>query len=527
MILQSSTTVSRSNVSFESGNDIAATPAGDVYVTGHLEGGAPGESDIWIAEYNSALVLQSSTTVAGSGNNTDFGSGIAVDAASGIVYVVGAIDRIPITNPASSTPAGDIWIGKTSALPPASNSLLVGSVGVSSILWTWTNAPNGTAFRVIDSMGANLSGDLAPGTLSWTETGLSTNTPITRFLETFSDHGSSTSMAVTRYTLAAPPTGLALGQVNVSSITVSWAPNTNPMGTSYLAEIWTAGGPVATTLGTTTSALFTGLTAGTSYFVTVRALNGNNIQTAPDVTLSAVTLGLSPIIPLCSREFISTEDTTWDLDPSCGPASIFMESGSYPNNVIVTASVPSSFPPLDSAVGRFNPTRIGAAISVTDTRSPRDELTFVFRYTLQDVLGMDEKRLRVVTYDEKRGLWVPVDSKVDRSKKMVTAEAENFKILLLVEQAPSLVVEEAFVSNNPFRPSLGHTEMTFSKLPADVEVRVLTLSGRRVFQGRTDFKGEMSWDTTNQNGEKVASGVYLVFVQNGDDQKVYRVSVQR
>ena len=230
---------------------------------------------------------------------------------------------------------------------------------------------------------------------------------------------------------------------------------------------------------------------------------------------------------VCRYEVSGSQDTLLTLDPSCGPGTIFVRSGSYGDKIIVTANIPLSFPPMNSSIKQLNPTQVGMAISVSDKNEPRDPVTFVFRYTDENVSGMDQRRLRLAYYSESGNQWVPLDSTVDLAAKTVQAQTKNFQTLLLVEQAPSPVVTDGLISPNPFRPSLGHTVMRFSSLPAEVEVMIFTLTGQMVRRGKTDAAGQMFWDVTNENGEKVVSGIYLAFVQQGSNRKIYKLAVQR
>lgn len=71
----------------------------------------------------------------------------------------------------------------------------------------------------------------------------------------------------------------------------------------------------------------------------------------------------------------------------------------------------------------------------------------------------------------------------------------------------------------PFIPSLGHTIITFSRLPAQVEIKVYTISGELV---KTLVKASASTDTlqwtpvVNDKGQSVASGVYIWFMKSAD-----------
>ncbi len=71
------------------------------------------------------------------------------------------------------------------------------------------------------------------------------------------------------------------------------------------------------------------------------------------------------------------------------------------------------------------------------------------------------------------------------------------------------------VSPNPFRPSLGHTQLSFNNMPADAQLKIYTPKGVLVEDGiTTDPNGSASWTVPSS----VASGTYIV-VPNGQGKK--------
>lgn len=72
-----------------------------------------------------------------------------------------------------------------------------------SITWRWLDVSGETGYRVKDTSGTNKSGDLAAGTVQWTEQGLTPNTLYSRRVYAFNSYGESGgSMGQSRYTLA-------------------------------------------------------------------------------------------------------------------------------------------------------------------------------------------------------------------------------------------------------------------------------------------------------------------------------------
>ncbi len=79
---------------------------------------------------------------------------------------------------------------------------------------------------------------------------------------------------------------------------------------------------------------------------------------------------------------------------------------------------------------------------------------------------------------------------------------------------------------NPLRPALGQGKINFTLLPPGAQLRIYTLAGEKVYDISADSFGSASWDATHE-GKKVASGVYIVHVQAGNQSKTLKVAVQR
>jgi len=135
--------------------------------------------------------------------------------------------------------------------------------------------------------------------VGFTETALTPNTGYTRYGEAANTAGSSFSPAVTRYTLANPPTNTQVVSVGSNTITLSWALNGNPVPTQFEVEYDTAASfaaPVSGGIVTVNAVAIANLTPGTTYFLRLRARNGDGIATAYDTAVSTVTLPPSDFV---------------------------------------------------------------------------------------------------------------------------------------------------------------------------------------------------------------------------------------
>jgi len=233
---------------------------------------------------------------------------------------------------------------------PATPSSFLGTVlGVSSITWAWADVEWEEGFRIVSSTGGNLSGDLAINAPTWTETGLSTNTAYNRRVVAFSVDNVSTSTALTKYTLAAPPIGLTAVEVNITSFTLSWDSNTNPsstrfelsMSTDDFITAFSTPVPLSAALTATTTALLN-LASDTTYYFRVRAYNGDNAPTGFTTTASTMTrppVPGQPGKPVGTVLGVSSISWTWASATDVATYRVFQESS--PATLIGSVAAPN------------------------------------------------------------------------------------------------------------------------------------------------------------------------------------------
>lgn len=93
--------------------------------------------------------------------------------------------------------------------------------------------------------------------------------------------------------------------------------------------------------------------------------------------------------------------------------------------------------------------------------------------------------------------------------------------------APDLT--KASVFPNPFKPFQGHHQVTFDGLTAQATIEVYTITGEKVCTiEELDGDGQVVWNVTNARGNKLASGVYIYRITDGQGrEKVSKLAVIR
>lgn len=198
--------------------------------------------------------------------------------------------------------------------PLASGIPTLTSRGTDSLSWAWVDRSNNEeGFRVLRSSdGVSLSGDLAPNTTWWSQTGLAPNTESQVQIQSFNFLGNGVSGTSARsFSLANPPLNTAVISSSGSSVVLGWSPNGNTPETNYQLEQSPNGTSFAEVyLGTATTIPIQDLPdLATSYF-RVKALNGNGVKSEYDNVITHF-VGLQP--PIAPGTPFVTARTTGSL----------------------------------------------------------------------------------------------------------------------------------------------------------------------------------------------------------------------
>jgi hypothetical protein len=418
--------------------------------------------------------------------------------------------------------------GPLSSPPPTPTGLMATALGLSSMTWTWSAVFGATGYNFYPSTGGPAITLIGA---ALTQAGLSTNTAYGARVSALNAGGESPlTAAATTYTLAAAPMNAALTQVQTSSITLSWSANSNPPGTQYQAQLWTAGGATTTLTLTGLTTAFTMLSPQTTYYLGLAAINDNGFSTPAAVILTTATLPgplHNPPPTLSINVEIGPRGGTIVFDPPAGLVTVIIPPNAFAQATNLTLSLPAGFPSPTTAALTDAGTGVGVQITADQPIQPGAVIVVSVTYRPSDVARPTAGNLSLASYDETRGLWVPLVSNVDTTHLTVTCQTDHFSIYQIMQVSASSTVDTAKAFPNPFRPSQGQTSMTFENLPAGSRLRIYDFLGSLVRDLTTDASGMASWDGTNQSGRKAASGTYFAFAQGAGGHTTFKVAIQR
>ncbi|MCL1971469.1 MAG: glycoside hydrolase family 97 N-terminal domain-containing protein, partial [Endomicrobia bacterium] len=202
----------------------------------------------------------------------------------------------------------------------------------------------------------------------------------------------------------------------------------------------------------------------------------------------------------------------------------------FSESVIIDVKQHNSLAPAESNVRELQHTNIGVIIDAPGNE-PKREMELRIPYNESDITGMNEDGLVIARYDEEKQVWIPLKSKVDSENKQIIAYIDKLSVYAIMGTTNAAkAFENMKYYPNPLQPSKGlnYSRMQFSNMPAGTRIKIYTLLGQLVRELEADASGMAVWDGKNNAGAKAASGVYIVYMEDGSgNKKRIKVAVER
>jgi hypothetical protein len=135
-----------------------------------------------------------------------------------------------------------------------------------------------------------------------------------------------------------------------------------------------------------------------------------------------------------------------------------------------------------------------------------------------DGLNIPEKYLSIFYYNLSSGKWEKVTTEIDKEKKCCIAKVAHFS-LFGIFHAPANDLGNVRVYPNPFKPSLGHSWITFDNLTLGSNIKIYEISGDLVWEKDDINTGEERWYAVNKSENKLGSGIYIYVITNTKGEK--------
>jgi len=206
--------------------------------------------------------------------------------------------------------------------------------------------------------------------------------------------------------------------------------------------------------------------------------------------------------------------------------SVSLQARSFTTEVVLSLKVPHNMPAPDPVLNAdMKSTGIGMEITLDQAVQPVKAATLEVTYTDAEMAGVDRSKLVLARYDEGSEGWIPLESISYPEQNKVTGKTTHFSLFQVMVLTAGVNLNGARIYPNPFYPNKGHTQVSMDGLPEGTAVKVYTLNGELVWEGKASAAGLAVWYGRNKAGRKVASGLYLVHLESGGQKKIKKVSV--
>ena len=222
---------------------------------------------------------------------------------------------------ASTLAAQDLVVPPAAPAAPTGVAVDASATTQTAITLTWTKSTGATTYEV--QGGTHNSWHDAGDVATYTFTGLSAGTSYSLQVRAKNTGGETAAPAVSAVTVPAAPTGVAVdaSSITQTAITITWTKSTG--ATSYEVQggthnSWHDVGDVALYQ-------FTGLSAGTSYSLEVRAKNASG--ESPAESVSGTTVPAAPTGLTVSGQTQTTITVTWTKSTGATGYKVQVDSG--------------------------------------------------------------------------------------------------------------------------------------------------------------------------------------------------------
>ena len=204
-----------------------------------------------------------------------------------------------------------------------------------------------------------------------------------------------------------------------------------------------------------------------------------------------------------------------------GPVIVSIPQGTFAQDVVLTVREPAVLPAVDSE--KYKATEVALELFTEGGVQPVETISLTFYVQDADIAGLDRDALSIC-YCGSAGEWVHINTQ--RAGNTITGRTRHLSILRILQRQPELTVNNAIAYPNPYRPGSGTqfaegtqgAGIVFGGLTERATIKIFTMAGEHVADlQETNGDGILLWNTENDNGEKVASGVYIFTITDPDN----------
>lgn len=343
------------------------------------------------------------------------------------------------------------------------------------------------------------------------------------------------SLVISSYTLAARPVFLdpVFLQVTPTSIGLQWDKQGNSTHTIY--EVTYSTDPTFTVALATaipfssqyhaSSATLTGLITSFDYYIRVRAQNPLGQTTQYSFSTHTVTVnGGAPSGSLAGPLLALTNST---ISGNLGDGrfvDLTAPAGSFPSDTVATLT------PFNVVAGTtLCPRGFNVAVIINDDPAlqPTSPVYLTEDFAGTDIGSVPTSQIALARYVGV-GVCTPLDTTFDTSgaRPKFRARLNHFSTYQLVQIPLAASPANARIFPNPYRAAKDNY-VTFDNVPPGARIRVMTLRGETILDQKANSYGLLTWSGSNGGGRFVASGLYIVLIESGGNQKILKLAVIR
>lgn len=220
----------------------------------------------------------------------------------------------------------------------------------------------------------------------------------------------------------------------------------------------------------------------------------------------------------------STQDAIVTLKYKSLEFTLEVPASTFSEDVHLSLSIPIFA--LSNPLTNLKFANIAVQIANDKMIQPSKDMRLTVGYSNSDVVGCDTSKFVIYSSVSGVGRWSEMLTQLYPTENKLVGTVRNLGIFGVFQYSPQAVLNNAIAYPNPYKPHSGTIYdnttigdgIVFGGISANAKIKIFTISGELIRElNESNGNGRSLWDTRNDKGELVASGVYLYLITNPDD----------
>ena len=142
--------------------------------------------------------------------------------------------------------------------------------------------------------------------------------------------------------------------------------------------------------------------------------------------------------------------------------------------------------------------------------------------------GFDKNKLAIARYDGTLNRWIPLPAIPGPDPNEISCMTDHLSTFALVQLVAASDLSSVKIYPNPFNSNSLEQGMIIANLTPSADIKIYNLAGELIRTLKySNASGQAVWDGSNDSGNKVSSGIYIIYIKSDQGTKKVKVAIEK